>query len=38
MIYGDRVEVLSGIQVGDHIITDGYQGLYDEQPITTIAQ
>jgi membrane fusion protein (multidrug efflux system) len=38
MIYGDRVEVLSGIQAGDHIITDGYQGLYDEQPITTIAQ
>jgi membrane fusion protein, multidrug efflux system len=37
MIYGDRVEVLSGIQAGDHIITDGYQGLYDEQPITTSA-
>jgi membrane fusion protein (multidrug efflux system) len=38
MIYGDRVEVLSGIQAGDQIITDGYQGLYDEQPITTSAQ
>ncbi len=35
MMYGDRVEVLSGIQTGDDIITDGYQGLYDDQPITT---
>jgi multidrug efflux pump subunit AcrA (membrane-fusion protein) len=38
MIYGDKIEVLSGIQAGDNIITDGYQGLYDEQPITTTAQ
>jgi membrane fusion protein (multidrug efflux system) len=38
MIYGDRVQVLSGIQAGDNIITDGYQGLYDGQPITTSAQ
>jgi membrane fusion protein, multidrug efflux system len=38
MMYGDKVEVLSGIQAGDNIITDGYQGLYDEQPITTSAQ
>jgi membrane fusion protein (multidrug efflux system) len=37
MMYGDKVEVLSGIQVGDNIITDGYQGLYDDQPITTSA-
>jgi membrane fusion protein (multidrug efflux system) len=36
-MYGDRVEVLSGIQVGDNIITEGYQGIYDEQPITTQA-
>ena len=35
MMYGDKVEVLSGIQAGDNIITEGYQGLYDEQPITT---
>ena len=35
--YGDRVEILSGIQAGDNIITDGFQGLYDEQPITTQA-
>jgi RND family efflux transporter MFP subunit len=37
MMYGDRVQVLSGIQTGDNIITDGYQGLYDDQPITTSA-
>jgi membrane fusion protein (multidrug efflux system) len=37
MMYGDKVEVLSGIQSGDNIITDGYQGLYDDQPITTSA-
>jgi RND family efflux transporter MFP subunit len=37
MMYGDRVQVLSGIQTGDNIITDGYQGLYDNQPITTSA-
>ena len=37
MMYGDKVEVLSGIQKGDDIITDGYQGLYDDQPITTTA-
>ena len=37
MMYGDKVEVLSGIQAGDDIITEGYQGLYDEQPITTTA-
>ncbi len=35
MMYGDQVEVLSGIQAGDEIITEGYQGLYDNQPITT---
>jgi membrane fusion protein, multidrug efflux system len=37
MMYGDKVEVLSGIQQGDNIITEGYQGLYEEQPITTQA-
>ena len=36
MMYGDQVEVLSGIQAGDDVITEGYQGLYDEQPITTL--
>jgi multidrug efflux pump subunit AcrA (membrane-fusion protein) len=37
MMYGDQVEVLSGIQANDSIITEGYQGLYDDQPITTKA-
>lgn len=37
MVYGDKVEVLSGIQKGDDIITEGFQGLYDGQPITTTA-
>jgi membrane fusion protein (multidrug efflux system) len=35
MMYGDRVEVLKGLRPGDEIITEGYQGLYDQQPITT---
>jgi membrane fusion protein (multidrug efflux system) len=38
MMYGDQVEVLSGIRAGDNIITEGYQGLYDNQPITTQVQ
>jgi multidrug efflux pump subunit AcrA (membrane-fusion protein) len=33
--YGDKVEVKSGIQAGDSIVTDGFQGLYDGQPLTT---
>jgi RND family efflux transporter MFP subunit len=37
IMYGDRIEVLSGINPGDNIITEGYQGLYDQQPITTQA-
>ncbi|HSZ33593.1 MAG TPA: efflux RND transporter periplasmic adaptor subunit [Puia sp.] len=38
LMYSDRVEVVSGIQTGDEIITEGYQGLYDQQPITTKVQ
>ncbi len=38
MMAGDKVEVLTGIQAGDEIITEGYQGLYDDQPITTQVQ
>ncbi|MBS1654207.1 MAG: efflux RND transporter periplasmic adaptor subunit [Bacteroidetes bacterium] len=34
-IYKDKLEVKSGLQVGDKLITDGFQGLYDGQPITT---
>lgn len=35
MMNSDNVEVLSGLQPGDQIITDGYQSLYDGQLITT---
>lgn len=34
-VYDDKIEIKSGIQAGDSIITDGYQGLYDGQPIIT---
>jgi len=37
-VYGDLVEIKSGLQAGDQLITDGYQSLYDGQPITTSAQ
>ncbi|NII24795.1 efflux RND transporter periplasmic adaptor subunit [Pseudoflavitalea sp. X16] len=33
--YGDRLEIKSGLQAGDQLITDGFQGLYDGQAITT---
>jgi membrane fusion protein (multidrug efflux system) len=32
--YGDKVQVTSGLQTGDRLITDGYQGLYEGQLIT----
>ncbi len=34
-LYGDRLEVKSGLQTGDTLITEGFQGLYDGQLITT---
>ncbi len=34
-LYGDKLEVKSGLQTGDKIITEGFQGLYDGQVITT---
>lgn len=34
-IYGDRLEVKSGLAIGDKVITEGFQGLYDGQQITT---
>ncbi len=34
-LYGDKLEVKSGLQAGDVIITDGFQGLYEGQAITT---
>lgn len=33
--YGDKVEITGGLRPGDQLITDGYQGLYDGQLITT---
>lgn len=35
--YKDKVEIKSGVQAGDQIITEGFQGLYDQQPIATSA-
>ncbi|MDP4128863.1 MAG: efflux RND transporter periplasmic adaptor subunit [Bacteroidota bacterium] len=34
-MYEDKIEIKSGVKEGDSIVTDGYQGLYDGQPITT---
>lgn len=34
-LYEDKIEVKSGLQHGDQVITDGFQGLYEGQLITT---
>ena len=34
-IYGERIEVLAGLQEGDKLITRGFQGLYEGQVVTT---
>jgi RND family efflux transporter MFP subunit len=34
-LYADKIEVKSGLEVGDQLITDGFQGLYEGQLITT---
>jgi multidrug efflux pump subunit AcrA (membrane-fusion protein) len=36
-MYGDFLEIKSGLQKGDQIIVQGFQGLYDGQLITTSA-
>lgn len=36
--YGDKLEIKSGLQTGDMVITEGYQSLYDGQVITTNAK
>ncbi|HEY6974758.1 MAG TPA: efflux RND transporter periplasmic adaptor subunit [Chitinophagaceae bacterium] len=36
-LYGDKLEIKNGLQTGDQVITEGYQGLYDGQLITTSA-
>lgn len=33
-LYGDKLEIKSGLQAGDQVITGGFQGLYDGQSIT----
>ena len=33
--YSDKVQVTGGLDVGDRLITDGFQGLYEGQLITT---
>lgn len=34
-IYGEQIEVLSGLGEGDQLITQGFQSLYEGQPVTT---
>lgn len=33
--YNDQIEIKSGLNNGDQVVTEGYQDLYDGQPITT---
>ena len=35
-IYGENIEVLGGLAQGDHIITQGYQNLYEGQYVENI--
>ncbi|MES2003934.1 MAG: efflux RND transporter periplasmic adaptor subunit [Bacteroidota bacterium] len=34
-LYGNKLEILSGLQPGDQVITEGFQSLYEGQLITT---
>lgn len=34
-LYGDKLEIRTGLQAGDQLITNGFQSLYDGQVITT---
>ncbi|MEJ7736049.1 MAG: efflux RND transporter periplasmic adaptor subunit [Chitinophagaceae bacterium] len=34
-LYGDRIEIKSGLEEGEVLITEGFQGLYEGQSITT---
>jgi membrane fusion protein (multidrug efflux system) len=36
-LYGERLEIKNGLQSGEVIVTEGYQELYEGQPITTEA-
>jgi multidrug efflux pump subunit AcrA (membrane-fusion protein) len=33
--YADKLEIKSGLALGDQVIKEGFQGLYDGQLITT---
>ena len=34
-VYGDKVEIKTGLAAGEQLITEGYQGLYEGQAIAT---
>ncbi|MFT4023015.1 MAG: efflux RND transporter periplasmic adaptor subunit [Flavihumibacter sp.] len=34
-VYGETVEVMKGLQVGDQLVTEGFQSLYEGQSLTT---
>ena len=34
-VYGDNVEIKSGLTGGEQLITEGYQGLYEGQAVST---
>jgi multidrug efflux pump subunit AcrA (membrane-fusion protein) len=35
MVQGEQVEVKAGLAPGDQLITEGFQGLYDGQKVST---
>jgi len=35
-LYEDKIEIKSGLQAGDQLVTDGFQGLYEGQLLTTL--
>lgn len=37
-LYGDKIEVKSGLVIGDQIITEGFQSLYDGVTVSTAVQ
>ncbi len=37
-VYGEQIEIKSGLAAGDQLITQGYQGLYEGQIVTTAAK
>ena len=35
-LYGDQIEILSGLKPGDKLVTKGYQDLYEGQLVNNI--